>query len=209
MNKADKEFDPAAALGGMLNIFGIKIDIGQLLGSEEGLQQGLGDLREKLKRTGCRESLSDAEWRQKGATVTGYIRARGPFGEKEFHVGTFGDTGKKDKENPPPSDLSIEPPVDVFDEGQQVTIVADVPGTTLEDFVLKVQGNVFILATKPGTRRNYRKKLQLKFELDPDSLQSSCRNGVLEVHLRKRRVQAGAGGALSKKSGRKKRTGGS
>ncbi len=188
MAKEKKEFDPADVLGGTLNIFGLKLDLAELIDSPESLKGRLEELREKLKAAGGKEVLSDEEWRQGGASITGHIRTRGLFGEQEFHLGTTGKRGKRQPGKPtmePPE--VVEPPVDVFDDGQEVTIVADVPGISPQDLELKLEGNVFSLSTKATARRSYRKELHLGADLDPDSLQSTCHNGVLEVRLRKRR----------------------
>ena len=187
--KAGKELDPTAILGGTLNILGLKIDLGKMLASPEDLAGRLEELREKLKAAGGKEGLSDEAWRRGDTGVGGHILVRGPSGEREFHVGTLGRPGRQPTREPAPeAPEPSEPPVDVFDEGPQVTIVADVPGVGLEDLELKVQGDAFSLSTKPAARRSYRKDLPLSPELDPDSLKATCRNGVLEVHVRKKRT---------------------
>ena len=183
-----KEFDPAELLGGTLNIFGLKLDLGELLASPENVQTRLEELREKLKLAGGQEVLSDEEWRQGGASITGQIRTRGLLGDQEFHIGTMGRPGRRGTGPRPvgePREVA-EPPVDVFDEAEEVTIIADVPGVSLEDLELKVEGDVLSIATTPTARRSFRKELRLEADLAPDSLQATCRNGVLEVRVRKR-----------------------
>lgn len=182
-----KDVGPTALLGGTLNILGLKIDLGELVTSPENLADRLEELREKVKAAGGKEVLSDEAWRRGGASISGHIRVRGPSGEREFHVGTLGKQRRAAPGQPAPSAAeTAEPPVDVFDEGQQVTIVVDVPGVSLDDLELKVQGHIFSLSTKPTARRNYRKELRLEADVDPDSLRATCHNGVLEVRIRKR-----------------------
>jgi HSP20 family protein len=185
--KEKRERDPSELLGGMLNIFGLKVDLGDLLSSPENLRDRLEQLREKLKEAGGTEVLSDEEWRRGAGSVTGHIRIRGIRGEEEYHVGTLGKRGRgaSGRRMPEPPDV-LEPPIDVFDEAGEITIVADVPGVKLEDLQLEVEGSEFRLSTKAGTGRSYRKELQLEADLDPGSLRSTCNNGVLEVRLRKR-----------------------
>jgi HSP20 family protein len=190
MKKKRKEFEPDELLGGMLNILGIKIDLGELLGSPEKLIGQVEELREKLKAAGGKESLPDEEWRQGGVSVTGHIRARGILGDQEYHIGTFGRPRKREKPSPAPSEVA-EPPVDVFDEPQQVTVVADIPGVSLEDLDLKLQGNTLSISTKGKAWRSYRKEVRLQGELEPGSMKATCRNGVLEVRLRKRGTGSG------------------
>ncbi|MFH1141631.1 MAG: Hsp20/alpha crystallin family protein [Chloroflexota bacterium] len=175
-------------LGGTLNILGLKIDLGDLLSSSEDLERQLNEVRERLKGAGGKEVLSDQEWAQKGMSVGGYVRTRGLLGDKEFHIGTTGPPEHKVKGRPAPSAAEVvEPPVDVFTEEQQVVIVADVPGVGLEDLELRVEDSVFSLAAKPLARRNYRKQVTLTAEVDPASLSATCRNGVLEVRIARRK----------------------
>jgi len=185
MEKSDKGFDSADVLGGTLNIFGFKIDLGELLGSPENLKGRLEELREKLKAVGGKEALSDEQWRQGDATITGHIRTRGLLGEQEYHIGTVGKPTMRGKSAPEPPEVG-EPPVDVFDEGSHITIIADVPGVGLEDLELTIHERTFGLSTRATARRGYRKELHLTAEVEPASLQASCRNGVLEARVDKK-----------------------
>ncbi len=185
MSKEQKESDLSGLLGGTLDILGLKIDLGELLSAPENLKDRLEELRERLKAAGGKEAASDEEWRQGAPTITGHIRTRGIFGDQEYHLGTTGRPGRAGtgRSVPPSHEQTVEPPVDVFVEGQQVTIVADVPGVRLEDLDLVVAGDVFSLSTKGTARRAYRKVLHLETMVDPESLQATCRNGVLQVRL--------------------------
>ena len=183
----EKQPEPSDLIGGVLNVFGLKIDLKELLASPENLKGRLEELRDSLKEAGGKEILSDEEWRRGGAGITGHIRTRGVLGEQEFHVGTTGRPGRKRPGRPAPEPPEpVEPPVDVFDEGEQVVIVADLPGAGLEDIEVTIEGRVLSLSTKKTARRMYRKELRLEADVAPDSLQFECRNGVLEVRLRKR-----------------------
>lgn len=176
-----------AVLGGTLNILGFQLDLGRLLESPEGLQTGLTELRERLKAAGGKESLSDEEWGSGGSGVSGHVRIRGRQGEREFHVGTLGKHRRKPSEElfPEPSE-EAEPPVDVFDEGEQIVIVADVPGLDSEDLEVKIEDDTFSLSTKPTAARRFRKELSLACEVDPGTLLTTCRNGVLEARVDKK-----------------------
>ena len=190
MTKSEKEKEPelSGLLSGTLNILGFKLDLGELLSSPEELKGGLEALREKLKKAGGKEVLSDEDWRQGGASITGHIQTHGILGEQEFHVGTLGRSQRRKAGAPAPAAPEVEvtePPVDIFDEGQEVTIVADVPGISLEELDLKVEGSLVSLSSKATARRSYRKEIRLGAELEPSSLRATCRNGVLEVRVQK------------------------
>lgn len=188
MDEETKKVDPSDVLSGTLNIFGVEIDLGALLTSPEGVQDRLGELRERLKQAGGKEVLSDDEWRAGGVGVTGHIRTRGLLGEREFHIGATGERRRRERGKPAEeAPEAVEPPVDVFDEEEQVIILADVPGASSEDLELKVEGSTFFLSTRATALRSYRKALHIEADLEPDSLKATCHNGVLEVRVLKRR----------------------
>lgn len=185
-DKEQQNIDSRDLLGGTLNILGFKIDLGELLASSEDFDGQLHKLRERLKAAGGKEVLSDEQWRQGGASITGHIRTRGILGDQEFHIGTTGRPQTKRRSPPVPEPPeAMEPPVDVFEEGLEFTIVADVPGVDLEELELKVEGRLVSLSSKATARRNYRKEIRLEAELEPSSLRATCRNGVLELRVQK------------------------
>jgi len=189
--KEDKEFDLSDVVGGALNILGLKIDLGTLLSSPEKIKDGLEQLREKLQQAGGKEALSDEEWRSGGVSISGSVRTRGILGEREYHMGTGMRPGRparppKAPEPPEPPEV-VEPAVDVFTEPHEIIVVAEVPGVDLSDLELKIQNDtVLSLSTYPGVRRGYRKEIELSAEVDAETLRATCRNGILEVRLRKK-----------------------
>lgn len=179
-------------IGGRLNLLGIEIDLGKLLESPDDVEERLGALRERLKKVGGKERLSDEAWRAGEASVSGFIRTGGILGDQEFHVGTMGTPSRRRGETvarprgrrQAGADVG-EPPLDLFDEGDEIRIVADVPGAELTDLELKAADRLFSLATRPGARRTYRRDVALAAAVDPNLVAVACRNGVLEVRLRK------------------------
>jgi len=191
MKKGDKESNISDVIGGTLNIFGLKIDLGKLLSSPEDVKGGLEQLREKLKKAGGKEVMSDEEWKNGGVSISGHFRTSGILGDREYHVGTTTPPvepvarRKREKKAPEPPE-AVEPPVDVFREAKEIVVVAEVPGVDLADLELKVEDNVLLLSTKPTARRNYHKKIELGSAVDGGSLKATCRNGILEIHLQKK-----------------------
>jgi HSP20 family protein len=186
MKKGDKESDLSDVIGGTLNILGLKIDLAKLLSSPEDVRDRLEELREKLKKAGGREVLSDEEWRRGETSISGHLRTRGILGEREYHIGTTEPPASRrgrERVSEPPE--AVEPPVDVFHEAEEIVVVAEVPGVHLADLELKVKDDVLSLSTKPAARRSYHKEVGLGVRVDADSLKATCRNGILEVHLRK------------------------
>jgi len=183
----DKDQDISQVIGGSLNILGMKIDIGKLLSSPEEVKGNLEQLREKLKKAGGKEVMSDEEWKKGGMSIKGHIKTRGMMGESEYHIGTSGlSQEKRGKAKAPEAPEAVEPPVDVFTEENEVVIIAEVPGVELTDLDIKLVDNMFSFTTRPSSRRNYRKKIKLGVAVDADSMTTTCGNGILEVHLNKK-----------------------
>ena len=189
MKKEDKEFDISDVLGGTLDFLGLKIDLGKLLSSPEDVGDRVQELREKLKQAGGKEVLGDEEWRSGGVSVGGHVRTRGILGDREYHIGAAPRPrprpGRRPQKAPEPPEV-VEPAVDVFNEPQEIMIVAEVPGVGLEDLELKIEDDVLSLSTKPAIRRKYKKEIKLSSDVDKDTLKATCRNGVLEIRLEKR-----------------------
>ena len=189
--KGEKEFDISDIIGGKLNILGLNIDLGKLLSAPEEVKDQLEGLREKLKQAGGKEVLSDEEWRGGGVSVSGHLRTSGLLGDSEYHIGTTPRPRQRPKPEAraPETPEVVEPTVDVFHEEQEVVVVAEVPGVGLEDLEVKIEDSTLSLSTKPGVRRQYKKAIELGSPVAAESLQATCRNGILEVRLKKSSVE--------------------
>lgn len=82
-----------------------------------------------------------------------------------------------------------EPLVDVLDDKKEVVIIAELPGVEKEDIKLNVT-ELSLRITVDTPDRSYYKKLYLPAKVQRTSVQKSCKNGVLEIRLKK------AGGKL-------------
>jgi HSP20 family protein len=74
------------------------------------------------------------------------------------------------------------PIVDVFDEGPDIRIVAELPGVAAEDVLCALEGNT--LRIEATGAHAYLKTVALPRAVDTASLRWACRNGILEVHVR-------------------------
>jgi HSP20 family protein len=77
-----------------------------------------------------------------------------------------------------------EPMVDLFDEPGRVLIVAEVPGVDEANLKLELQDDILLISTVKG-EPNYRKELLLPASFAQKDLSFQCRNGVLEIVLKK------------------------
>jgi len=160
---------------------GVRVDFG--LG---GLFKGIGnfiDLLSEMVEEDEEEVSRTGEFKVKGLD-----QARGVYG---FNVrmglgGTptvehFGNIRATD-EGPVVAE-EREPLVDVFDEGELILVVAELPGVDKDDVQIEVQDD--ILSLSATGERKYVKELLLPSLVDADTMETTYHNGILEVRLRK------------------------
>jgi len=151
-----------------------------------GLFKGLGDLvdlvskmsetGEEIKRSGefKVEGLGD-----KGRGVYGFSVRTGIGGAAK--VERFGNI-RATEEGPIIAEVR-EPLVDVFDEAEELLIVAELPGVNEAEIKIDIQEDV--LSLEAAGERKYAKEILLPAKTDSASLQKSFKNGILELRLRK------------------------
>jgi HSP20 family protein len=152
-----------------------------------GLFKGLGDFIDLLGdmiETGEEEVTRSGEFRVKGLGDKG----RGVYG---FSVRTgiggiprverFGNI-RTTEEGPVVAEVR-EPLVDVFDEEQEIVIVAELPGVGEEEVHIEIQDDILSLETTG--ERKYAKEILLPEQVDAATLQKAYKNGILELRLTK------------------------
>jgi HSP20 family protein len=150
-----------------------------------GLLRGLGDLinlAERLAEQGERTATEEREFTSPGGArgVYGFSVRMGIGGTPT--VERFGNV-RDTTEGPVVSDTR-EPLVDVFDEGEEIVVVAEVPGVREEDIHLDVNGDVLALSAA-GPKRKYEKEILLPASVEPAELRRSYLNGYLELRFAK------------------------
>jgi HSP20 family molecular chaperone IbpA len=88
------------------------------------------------------------------------------------------------QESPTGSIKESEPIVDILEEGQNIRVMAELPGVSEKDVKLNIEGNTLIISTADSTR-NYYKRIELPKPVKKETIEFSCKNGVLEVKLKK------------------------
>ena len=158
---------------------------GDLLGLG-GMLRGLGgfvDLMSKLAEQGGGEIKRTGELGGDGKGV----RAVYGFSVRLGGAGTpvveeFGNVHRGEKG--PVVEEVREPIVDVFDEGERLSLVAELPGVNAGDVKYEIHGDVVSLSAKHGDRR-YRKEILLPSAASAEGATSSYNNGVFELSLAK------------------------
>jgi len=77
-----------------------------------------------------------------------------------------------------------EPIVDIFEEEDKVTVMAELPGVTEKDIDWDVEGDTLTIKAETSDRKYY-KEIVLPRPVEKKGAESTYRNGILEVKLRK------------------------
>ena len=78
----------------------------------------------------------------------------------------------------------LKPLIDVFQENNWITIIAEIAGFNKESFKINVKDQKITLSAKSKERRYY-KSLNLPKVVIPSDIHTTFKNGVLEIKLKK------------------------
>ena len=155
-----------------------------------GLFKGLGDLIDtasKLAEKG--EALSKSgEIDFSGLNkIKGLKDLKGVYGVRvrtmadgKPSVQPFGNI-KKTPKGPVVEEVR-EPIVDIFDEPEEINVVAEMPGIDEKDVQLEINGDILNINAK-GKNREYQKEILLSREAKDDEITWSYKNGMLEIKI--------------------------
>ncbi len=98
------------------------------------------------------------------------------------------------------SEIMLRPPVDIFEDSEGITLMADMPGVSREQLNIEVDKDMLLVegdaridmpegmeavhADVRSTR--YRRSFALSSELDVEKIDASLKDGLLNVHIPKR-----------------------
>jgi len=119
-----------------------------------------------------------------GPYVYGFRITVGPDGKPKIEE--FGNV--KNYKGKPLVSEEREPLVDVIEKGDEVRVVAEVPGVNKDQIKVKVSGNKVIIQAQ-GEDRKYYKEVELPAEVDDKSAKATYNNGVLQITLKKKPQQ--------------------
>lgn len=138
----------------------------------------LGDLAEKgeeLRREG------EIKIGKETKGVYGFTIKTGIAGEPT--LSSFGNIKRTPKG--PVVEEEREPIVDVFDEEKEILVLAEVPGVSEEKIKTQIKGDILTIEAEDSDRKYY-KEVVLPKNIDPSTLKSKYKNGVLEIKIEKK-----------------------
>jgi len=150
-----------------------------------GILKGIGsflDLVSEMAEKGEREIKREGEIssKEKGfKAVYGFSVRIG--GEGRPLVEHFGNI-REDREKGPVVDEVREPIADVFDEGDHLVVVAELPGVDEKDIKYELKDDILIISAETGNKKYYKETL-LPTSVNKERISSSYRNGIFEIKL--------------------------
>ncbi|MEI7663059.1 MAG: Hsp20/alpha crystallin family protein [Bacteroidota bacterium] len=97
-------------------------------------------------------------------------------------VETFGNI-KKTPEGPK-VDEEREPITDMFDEKNEIVVIAEMPGIEEHDIIIDLKEDILEISAATKTR-TYRKELLLPVKVTKQNLRHKFTNGILEIRIKK------------------------
>jgi hypothetical protein len=105
----------------------------------------------------------------------------------EKPLGKGGRRGKYRQPRPPKVHISPETPaqlpVDVFDEGSKIVVLAEAPGLKAQDITVSLEGTVLLVSVEAPHRRGVQ-RIELPCEVVGQP-EMSLANGILSIQVRK------------------------
>lgn len=77
-----------------------------------------------------------------------------------------------------------EPLTDLFDERDEVVVIAEIPGVNGEGITLNLKEDILEISGV-GKNRRYHKEIPLPAKVKAETMTSSYKNGILEVRIKK------------------------
>ncbi len=143
-------------------------------------EERFAEIEEEMERE-FRKIFEESKGEIRGPYVYGIRITIGPDGIPK--VEEFGNIARGRRGRPLIKE-EMEPLVDVIERGDEIWVVADVPGVPKENIDVKVTEKT--LTIRAQNERKYYKVVELPAEVIPESAKASYKNGVLEVRLKKK-----------------------
>jgi len=128
-----------------------------------------------------REGELNLDHLQKGMKGVYGFTIKSAIGEKP-KVETFGNIVKTPQG--PKVNEEREPITDVFDEIDEVVIIAEMPGIEEADIIIDLKDDILEISTK-SKKKSYRKELLLPHKSENNLIQQKYTNGILEIRIKK------------------------
>ena len=138
----------------------------------------------RFEKEFMRFGFEEGKGKTYGPYVYGFRITVGPDGVPKIEE--FGNV--RSRRGKPIISEEREPLVDVIERGDEIRVVAEVPGVSKDQIKVRVTGKKVIIQAQ-GEDRKYYKEVELPAEVDEKSAKATYNNGVLQVTLKKKESQ--------------------
>ena len=163
----------------------VEVDFGAGKISFGGIFKGLGnliDLAAKLNEEGVIERRGEIKGLPRKAQGVYGFSIKTMAGKPVIEsFGNIRETAKG-----PVVEEVREPIVDVFDEEDHILVIAELPGVSEDKIKIELTGDI-LNVTASDTDKKYAKEILLPGKVNPASLKTIYKNGILEIRLEKER----------------------
>ena len=169
------------------NLFGqggnAKSEAGSLFGGLSKLLEQVQTLAEQADQAGGEINKSGEFGDKRVRGVYGFT-LKTATGEKGPSMESFGNIHKDKKTGQVVVGEIREPMTDIFDEANEIVVVAEMPGIKHEDVKLELHDDIVTFNAEQGATK-YRKEVLLPSAFSADKMTYACHNGILEIRFSK------------------------
>ncbi len=156
---------------------------GGFLSGLTNLIEKLGELAEKGEELkGLQEFGNDELKGVYGFTIRTGIR--GSEGGTGVKVEPFGNVRPDEKTGRAMVHEVIEPPVDIFEEPDHVSVVIELPGVGPDDLTVELNDDILNIKAERN-KKKYQKEILLPAAFKNEQMTQTCRNGILEIRFQR------------------------
>ncbi|NVM52388.1 MAG: Hsp20/alpha crystallin family protein [Candidatus Helarchaeota archaeon] len=143
----------------------------------------MSDIEKIIKKLMEQINFPDDKHPSKGPVVWGFSMSYGP--DKKPVIRPFGNIKPRRKRKM--IQETREPLVDIIEEDTEIIVIAEIPGVIKSDINLNTTETMLTLSVDTP-KRKYFKEILFPYEVDPNSVKAHYKNGILEIKLKKKRL---------------------
>jgi HSP20 family protein len=161
----------------------VNFHFGGFLGKLGSMVEKLAELAEtgqNLAQSGELKGL-DPQGKLRGVYGFSVKTGIGEQGRQEVKIEPFGNVRRGSSADSLADDVR-EPLVDVYEEGDHVLVLAEIPGVSKKEVQLDLSQDRLTICAQRGEKR-YRKEVLLPESFTPEKMHWQCANGILKIRL--------------------------
>lgn len=183
-NADDFNFPFAKIMEEMMKNLGPQLN--KMMADNDGKPPSMEELNELVRKT--MESQGFRGSNVKSPFSFGINMTMGKDGKMRFNpINNMNPSENDSTTGMRPNDRRTNPIIDVIDEKDQITIIAEMPGVTREEIRFEFEDNTLILYAKNDeTEKNYYGRTEMPTNVKTNEIKARFTNGILELKIKKK-----------------------